>query len=502
MRAKYLGAVLAAIAALPLVAARDLNLGFGSGGISNAISRIYEFVAAFFNVPMSPTVLQGLMKFLFFLLIFSVSFWAFRRTVFRDGNGANDGLNRKTAGIIALTFALISVWFIPGALFVDLTSIIPALFTLVLILFIPAICIAIAFGIYSFREGNNQQPTLTQHALGALLVGFAWGYTIFWYEVIGRHFAPGQFNNIIDIALAWMLVALPIMFIVKLVQLALAGFQNAGGAGGGGADDGHGWLGRFARRTADQVNSLRDSWRRFRTVPTIISNVNFEQVGPNSIRVFWDALPNEENILRYEIRWSSLDLNAMSATRRNLNLNVPSDPRILTLEPVNHPLHERVFNNLPVANPMLFAVRAVNNTNTSGMWGLSPFKRPRDPVVNAPNYTAQLDAADDAVHRARGSLQAAQQILQRRNILDAAGALTGVYAFATVAELDAVLNHIADATTYCGQADAALNAIRADGRYLEITVAQRIRMLNIDTDIAEVLDLLVEATGGSYALIV
>ncbi|MBU1198254.1 MAG: hypothetical protein KKE98_05600 [Nanoarchaeota archaeon] len=82
----------------------------GRSGI-NPLDRAIEMISGIFNIEVlqnNETVQIGFLKFMLFIVLFSVSFWALRKTkIFDDAQG------KKTAGIVSFAFSMIGVFMMP-----------------------------------------------------------------------------------------------------------------------------------------------------------------------------------------------------------------------------------------------------------------------------------------------------------------------------------------------------------------------------------------------------
>jgi hypothetical protein len=382
--------------AAPLIAAADLNLGFGgadsTGGITQAVNQLFSLIAAFFNFNLSPQVLQGVLKFMFFIMLFAIFFWAGRRTVWKEDDGS--GVNKRTAGIVAFAIAMISMLFMPNEMFLNMSSIFPAIVTVMVVLFPAIIAIGIAFFVLGGKSGESSGAM--KHGLGAMLLAVAWGWTAFWHSKVlassGMNSAGGAgsgvYFQLVGITMSWALVILPLLFIIKLFQ-ALMNIR-AGGGGGGGGSSGK----PFSEKLSDTIKD----WKNFNTrvdKPGSVSNIRFSlnPTKPGQVLVEWDPLPAEQNIDHYEMEYTLKE----RATRSWKTGGIATDGWAEVSRSISGAEKSFSTGMLPIGDKMRIRMRGVNKNNNKGDWGESGYGAASSPPRPSPTFRKELDAIRNAL---------------------------------------------------------------------------------------------------------
>jgi hypothetical protein len=214
---KHIGALLAAVLALPLVAAADFS------NVTNAVNKMFGLFGAFFNVQLPDPILEGLARGLYFLVLFALINYILRQTRFKDDQG------KRTANIISFALALIAAFFIPAGLMTNLASYWSAFFVALGIIILPLVAL-----IWSFRPKKDGR-TASEHLMGAALIALAWAMTApFRFKVLpALSTRPGIFGDVLRIILENFEIAVLVGVAVK-VFLAVRDFtqdqiQSSGG---------------------------------------------------------------------------------------------------------------------------------------------------------------------------------------------------------------------------------------------------------------------------------
>jgi hypothetical protein len=414
-------------------------------GIS-PLNKVLEMIGSMFQFQMSDTVLAGVIRFLFFIVIFTVLNMTARTTIW----SGEDPLKKRTANIVSLAFAAIAVFFIKTTLIINIASVWAALLWLILILAFPAGLVVLGMwmtGLVTFgKDAVKKEPNKWSLALAALLAFLAYVIIAIFYDptrgaLIGSQL--GWFGKIFEEVLSWAGLIAAVMFFVHLLRIPFH-LDSAEGKSG---------FKNLLDSTTNALDHWGEFWRKRGDKPSMVSDVEFTQEG-SGVKLKWSPIgdeKNNENIARYEIVQNVNDYDRKKIEKGAVNLT-----------PVNYPGNEQVYKDIDPTGKMKFGVRGVDTKGRKGPWGLSDYKSASTPPVPKPDIAPALASLKSEIATIKKEVELASNIYVRTlKVLDATytiiklvhRSIPAIDAQATVAE--AHLNNAAKARK---NAEAAINA--------------------------------------------
>ncbi|HIH24342.1 TPA: hypothetical protein HA251_04880 [Candidatus Woesearchaeota archaeon] len=419
-------ALLALFLATPIVSAADLNLGIGTGGIGEAVGQVFAIISAFFSFNLSPDVLNGVMKFLFFLLIFAIFFWAGRGTIWKQDDSA--GVNKRTAGIVAFAAALISILVMPSALLTDYASMFPAIIALILTVG-PAL--GAIYWVFVVMGKDGAKVSRGQHGFGLLVLVIAWGWTTFMHSnLIKASSAPGVFYPLVSIGTSWVLLVVVVLIIVQFFRMLFGGF-SIGGANGAasGFQDSWPWSRKNSQERAmkrmEQDAKYQDATKKFEEqraaylkMPEAVQEIVFEKnpSNPAQVRVKWKPITGA---LRYEMDFQVTPApgappGAWTNVARNLAGN----------------LSEFSSGLIPLKSELRIRMRAMDGRGYPGEWGYSGIGTPDKGTIVPVSFAAEITEIEDALAGVTTDVGIAKGAARTLGVMNAAGTVLAPLAVA------------------------------------------------------------------------
>lgn len=411
-------ALLALFLATPLASAADLNLGISAGGAGDAVSQMLTIIASFFNFNVSTNVLNGVMKFLFFLLVFAIVFWAGRSTIWKTDDSA--GVNKRTAGIVAFAMALITILFMPPDMLTNYASIFPALIGAI---FSIGPAIGVIYWAFISQGKDNAQVSRGQHGLAAILLALAWGWTTLFYgTVYGRSdYNTGLLFPMLQIAISWVLFIIPILILVKLFKMAFGGI-SASGVGGAlsGFQDSWPWSRKNSQERAmkrmEQDAKYQDATKKFEEqraaylkMPEAVQEIVFEKnpSNPAQVRVKWKPITGA---LRYEMEFQL-------AARAG----VPPGAWVSVAKNLAGNLSEFSSGLIPLKSEIRIRMRAMDGRGYPGEWGYSGVGTADKGTIVPVSFEAELTEIEDALAGIATDTGIASGAARTLGVMNAAG---------------------------------------------------------------------------------
>lgn len=387
-------ALLALFLATPFVSAADLNLGISAGGAGDAVSQMLTIIASFFNFNVSTNVLNGVMKFLFFLLVFAIVFWAGRSTIWKADDGA--GVNKRVAGIVAFAMALITILMMPPNMLTIYASIFPALIG---VIFSTGPAIGVIYWAFVSQGKDNAQVSRGQHGIAAILLAVAWGWTTLFYSTVygNSDYNTGLLFPMLQIAISWVLFIIPILILVKLFKMAFGGV-SASGVGGAisGFQDSWPWSRKNSQERAmkrmeqdakynEATKKFEEQLAAYKKMPEAVQEIVFEKnpSNPAQVRVKWKPITGA---LRYEMEFH---VQAVPGTPPGKWMSVATN--------IAGNLGEFSSGLIPLKSEIRIRMRAMDGRGYPGEWGYSGIGTAEKGTIVPVSFKAELTEIEDAL---------------------------------------------------------------------------------------------------------
>jgi len=355
---------------------------FAVGTISTGISPLnnaFQLIGNLFNFQLQGAALAGVLKFLILVLLFTVLNTAARNFVWKKGE--HDPLNKRTANIVSLTLAFMSVVFVPDSYLLNVSSAYVSVILLLLILGIPGLIVWFAFK-FGAKSDTGEERGFFRHFVGFLACAAALGVlATLWNMTLGGGSMNGStvMTPIINTVLSYAEVAISIAMIVKLLQAMFA----IGGAKGVGGDD---YEKNALSRALDGAGNVVDSAKNLKNKlfpddpnankwPRRVNDVQFaingqpDANGFCSLKITWTANPEADEVEYYIIRTNLFDeRTGISYADEYLDKHFTAHQPLVLVANSKHG-----FN---IHRVTLIQVRAINKYGNKGEWGSSKKMKP------------------------------------------------------------------------------------------------------------------------------